>query len=534
MNRNRSKHVVVIGAGPGGLTSAMLLAHRGFRVTLVEKEDVVGGRSREIRLGDYSFDTGPTFLHQKFVLDEMFREVGRDSEDYLDFVKLDPMTRLTWGDTVLHSHPSREQMEAEVERIFPGAGEGYRRFMDDHSKKLRDIYPVLQRPYATLGSYLSPLLLKSLPYIMTRDSVFDVLGKYFEDERLRLAFTFQAKYLGMSPWRCPALFSILAYTEYEFGIFHVQGGLCKISEAMADVIREEGGEIRLGAKVEEILQTGKRMTGVRLTSGEVIEADEVVVNADFAHAMTTLLNGSSVTPEKMRKKSFSCSTFMLYLGVDKLYEEEPHHHVLFADDYKANVNDIQSERTVSDDMSIYIRNSSITDPYVAPEGHSALYILVPTINRRHGQDWESFQQEYRDKVIARIEEKTTMKDLSQHIVEEKVLTPAHWEESGVFMGATFNLSHHLGQMLYLRPHNQYQGFENCYLVGGGTHPGSGLPTIYESARISTNLICDRYGVDYDPVDLASDYLNGRVDEPLPFPTEPAPPLAEAAREMVRA
>ncbi len=507
MNR---KHVVVIGAGPGGLTSAMLLAHRGFKVTLVEKESVVGGRSREIRLGDYSFDTGPTFLHQKFVLDEMFGEVGRKAEDYLDFVKLNPMTRLTWGDTTLHSYPTREQMEAEVERIFPGAGEGYRRFMKDHEKKLRDIYPVLQRPYASLSSYFSPLLLKSLPYIMTKQSVFDVLGDYFEDERLRLAFTFQAKYLGMSPWKCPALFSILAYTEYEFGIFHVQGGLCKISEAMSQVIEEEGGNIRLDSEVEEIIQSGKRMTGVRLKTGEVIEADDVVVNADFAHAMTSLLDGKNVPTEKMRKKSFSCSTFMLYLGVDKLYEEEPHHHVLFADDYEANVNDIQSEERVSDDMSIYIRNSSITDPHVAPEGHSALYILVPTINRRKGQDWDSFQKEYRDKIIARIEEKTSMKDLSDHIVEEKVLTPVHWEKSGVFMGATFNLSHHLGQMLYLRPHNQYQGFENCYLVGGGTHPGSGLPTIYESARISTNLICEQYGIPVENVDYASAYLNGRA------------------------
>lgn len=511
MKGTRPPRIVIVGAGPGGLTSAMLLASRGFRVTVVEKDTAVGGRSREIRLGDYSFDTGPTFLHQKFVLDEMFAEAGRRSEDYLEFVKLDPMTRLTWGDTVLHSHPTRQQMEAEIERVFPGSGEGYRRFMNDHAKKLRDVYPVLQRPYDSLSSYLSPLLLKSLGYIMTRQSVFDVLGNYFEDERLRMAFTFQAKYLGMSPWKCPALFSILAYTEYEFGIFHVQGGLCKISEAMAKVIEEEGGEIRLGCEVSEIMQHGKRMTGVRLTDGEVIEADDVIVNADFAHAMTTLLNGSSIAPEKMRKKDFSCSTFMLYLGVDKLYDE-PHHHVLFADDYKANVADIQSEERISDDMSIYIRNSSVTDPHVAPEGHSALYILVPTINRRHGQDWASFQKEYRDKVIRRIEEKTSMKDLSDHIVEERILTPAHWEESGVFMGATFNLSHHLGQMLYLRPHNQYQGFENCYLVGGGTHPGSGLPTIYESARISTNLICDRYGVPHENVDFASDYLNGRVPE----------------------
>ncbi|MEM7698668.1 MAG: phytoene desaturase family protein, partial [Verrucomicrobiota bacterium] len=458
--------------------------------------------------------TGPTFLHQKFVLDEMFRECGRTAEDYIDFVKLNPMTKLSWGETSLQTYTDRDKMSAALEKAFPGSSEGYRRFMDDHSTKLREIYPVLQRPYGKISSYLSPRLLKAAKYIMPGKSVIDVLGSYFDDPRLQLAFTFQAKYLGMSPWKCPALFSILAFTEYQFGIYHTQGGLCQISHAMAKVIEEEGGEIRLGAEVEEILHTGRRMTGVRLKSGETITADDVVVNADFGHAMTTMLNGSAIPDSTMRKKAFSCSTFMLYLGVDKLYEEEPHHHILFADDYAANVRDIQGEKAVSDDMSVYIRNSSITDPTVAPEGHSALYILVPTINNRHNLDWNSFQQEYRDKILDRIEAETSMKDLREHIVEEKIYTPQTWQQDGVFMGATFNLSHHLGQMLYLRPHNRYQGFENCYLVGGGTHPGSGLPTIYESARISSNLICDRYEIPYGKVDIASDYLNGRIDQPL--------------------
>ncbi|MEO0415782.1 MAG: phytoene desaturase family protein [Verrucomicrobiota bacterium] len=504
------RHVIVIGAGPGGLTSAMLLAHRGFRVTVVERESVVGGRSRELQLGDYSFDTGPTFLHQKFVLDEMFRETGRNSDDYLDFVKLDPMTRLSWGDTALNTYADRNKMAEEVERVFPGSRAGFERFMRDHAEKLQKIYPVLQKPFGSLASYLSPDLFKAFPYVATNNSVIDVLGKYFDDPRLQLAFTFQAKYLGMSPWRCPALFSILAFTEYEFGVYHTKGGLCKISQAMAKVLDEEGGEILFNSEVEEILTTGRKMTGVKLKDGSEIHGDEVIVNADFGHAMTNLLNGASVPDAEMRKKKFSCSTFMLYLGVDKKYDDEPFHHILFADDYENNVADIQSERMISDDMSIYIRNSSVLDPNVAPEGHSALYVLVPTINNRHGLNWDGIQQAYRDKVLDRIESCTSMTDLRDHIVEERIYTPASWQNDGVFMGATFNLSHHLGQMLYFRPHNRYQGFDNCFLVGGGTHPGSGLPTIYESARISTNLICDKHEVPYQNVDLASDYLNRAV------------------------
>lgn len=503
----KTKRVVIVGAGPGGLTAGMILARRGLDVTIVEKQDRVGGRNGELKVGDFSFDTGPTFLHQKFTLDEVFAEAGRKPEDYMDLVQLDPMTRLTWGDVSMETTCDVDRMSSNMEAAFPGSSEGYRRFMDDHAGKLKAIFPCLQRPYHKLGAFFSSSLMKAVPYVATAKSVVDVLEDYFPDDRLKLAFTFQAKYLGMSPWRCPALFSILSYLEYRYGIYHVQGGLCRISEGMADVFKEHGGTLRLGAPVKELRFSGSRVTGVELEGGEMIECDDAIVNADYAHAMTAMMNGRSQPTDLLNKKKYSCSTFMLYLGLDKIYRDEAHHHILFADNYQQNVADIQSERVVSDDMSVYIRNSCVTDPLVAPEGKSGLYILVPTINCRHGHDWESTRQEYRDKVLDRIEAKTGMKDLREHIVEERIITPQGWRDQlDVYMGATFNLSHTLDQMLYLRPHNRMKGYDNLYLVGGGTHPGSGLPTIYESGRISSNLLCDRHGMSYDRVDLASSYL----------------------------
>ncbi len=503
----KDKRVVIVGAGPGGLTAGMILARRGFDVTIVEKRDRVGGRNAELKVGDFSFDTGPTFLHQKFTLDEVFLEAGRKAEDYLDFVLLDPMTRLTWDGVSLETTCDIERMAADIGRSFPGDDEGYRRFMADHAVKMRTIYPCLQRPYHELKSYLSTALVKAFPYVATAKSVVDVLDRYFIDDRLKLAFTFQAKYLGMSPWRCPALFSILSYTEYKFGIYHVQGGLCKISDAMAKVFVEHGGKLRLGTGVAEVMFNGGEVKGVRLDDGEVLECDDAVMNADYAHAVTSLLNGRSRSKADLEKKKFSCSTFMLYLGLDTIYRDEPHHHIIFADDYRKNVEDIKGERHVSEDMSVYVRNSSITDPSVAPAGKSGLYVLVPTINTRHGYDWTRHKQEYRDKILDRIERKTGMKDLRSHIVEERILTPDDWRDGlDVFMGATFNLAHTLDQMLYLRPHNRLQGYDNLYLVGGGTHPGSGLPTIYESGRLSSNLLCDRHGVGYEKVDLTTGLL----------------------------
>ncbi|NWK57549.1 phytoene desaturase [Verrucomicrobiaceae bacterium N1E253] len=501
------KKILIIGAGPGGLSSGMLLAHRGYDVTILEKSHVVGGRNAPIQAGNYTFDTGPTFLHQKFTLDEIFAETGRKPEDYMDFVKLDPMTTLSWGDTSMETSFDQDTMTRNIERAFPGESANYRRFMDDHADKLRAIFPCLLSPYHKLSSFFRPHLLKALPYVATTKSVMDVLSEYFTDERLKLAFTFQAKYLGMSPWNCPALFSILSYIEYAHGIYHVQGGLSNISMGMAKAFEEEGGTLRLNCEVKEIHYTGKQASSVSLTNGETLACDKLIVNADYAHARNTIFGKHNESKESLLKKKYSCSTYMLYLGLDTIYRDEPHHHVLFADDYHQNLRDIQNEKVVSDDMSVYIRNSSVTDPTVAPDGHSQLYILVPTINTRNGYPWEENQQAYRDKVLDRIIARTGMKDLRKHIVEERCITPRGWQEADIFIGATFNLAHTMDQMLYLRPQNQLKGFENIYLVGGGTHPGSGLPTIYESARISANLICDSYGKQRRRIDFASDILN---------------------------
>ncbi len=503
-----SKKIVIVGAGPGGLTAGMILAHRGLDVTVVEKRSRVGGRNAELRVGDFSFDTGPTFLHQKFTLDEVFAEAGKRADDYLDFQLLDPMTRLTWNDVTLETTSDMARMEANIEAAFPGHGEGYRRFMSDHGRKLKDIYPCLLKPYHELKALISPTLLKALPHVATTQNVMDVLARYFSDDRLKLAFTFQAKYLGMSPWNCPALFSIISYIEYKYGIYHVRGGLCQISEAMAKVFQQNGGTLRLGCPVREVKFAGKRAAAVLLESGERLDCDDVIVNADYAHAATRLFNGRSQPVEALERKKYSCSTFMLYLGLDTIYPDEPHHHIIFADDYAANVSDIQGQQRVSQDMSIYVRNSSVNDPGVAPPGQSGIYVLVPTINTRHGFDWQSQRAAYRDKVLERIERKTGMKDLRRHIIAERIITPDDWrDDHDVFMGATFNLAHTLDQMLYWRPRNRMSGFDNLYLVGGGTHPGSGLPTIYESARISSNLLCDSHSLPYQRVDFAPQFID---------------------------
>jgi phytoene desaturase len=478
----------------------MLLSARGFRVDVYEKGPVIGGRNAEVLLGAYRFDLGPTFLMMKFLLDELFEETGRSITQYLDCVQLDPMYRLTFKDKSLLARSEPEAMRAEIDRIFPGEGASFDRFLNSESKRFEKLYPCLQKPYGTVFSMVSATLGAALPHIAMGRSLFDVLGNYFRSEELRLAFTFQSKYLGMSPWDCPGLFAMIPYTEHAHGVYHVQGGLCRISQAFAEVARENGAEIHTATPVHRVLTKDGRAIGIELPDGEKRLYDEVVINADFGHAMRTLFEPGTLrkyTPENLSRKQWSCSTFMMYLGVDRTYPATEHHTIVFASDYQKNLEDISHRHVASEDVSVYIRNSVITDPSSAPAGHSALYILVPTPNNLSGIDWEQEKWKYRERVFRILAERTPYNDLEEHIVEEMMVTPADWEhKQSVYQGATFNMAHNWTQMLYLRPHNKFEEIDNCYLVGGGTHPGSGLPTIFESARISANLICDQYKVPY--------------------------------------
>ena len=503
----KSKHIVIVGAGPGGLCAGMLLSHRGFKVSIYDKNPEVGGRNRPLKIQDFSFDTGPTFLLMKGVLDEMFALCDRKSQDYLDFIRLEPMYNLVYADNQLSVFSEPEQMSAELQRVFSEVPAGYQRFLDNERQRFNRLYPCITQDYSSLGSFFSLNLIRALPWLAFPKSVFDNLGQYFQQEKMRLAFCFQAKYLGMSPWECPALFTMLSYLEHDYGIYHVTGGLNRIAGAMAQVVREAGGEIHTSTAVASLMiDDHNKVTGVKLQNGEQVLADEVIINADFAYAMSNLVEQKKLkkySPAKLEKLEYSCSTFMLYLGLDKLYPL-PHHTIVFAQDYHTNVRDIFSNKKLSKDFSFYVQNASVTDPSLAPAGKSALYVLVPMPNNDSDIDWPAQCQIVREQVLDKLSARLAIEDIRAHIECEKIITPKTWQtEENVFKGATFSLSHKFSQMLYWRPHNRFEELDNCYLVGGGTHPGSGLPTIYESARISANLISKKYRVPFQDVERSA-------------------------------
>ena len=499
--QRRPPSVLIIGAGPGGLAAAILLSRAGCQVRVIERLPRVGGRCSAVEAEGFRFDLGPTFFLYPRVLQRIYQAVGRDLHQEIPMTRLDPQYRVIFGDNGrLDCTPNLERMAAEVAKLSPADAANVRRFIEENRVKLERFRPVLENPFLSWRDLLSADLLKCLPVLRPWLSVDGELSRYFSDPRVRLAFTFQSKYLGMSPFNCPSLFSILSYLEYDFGVWHPRGGCSAVSEAMARLASEFGADFHLSEEVTGLQFAGRRVTGVTTTVGHY-PADAVIINADFARAMSRLVPNQlrrRWTDEKLERKRYSCSTFMLYLGVEGQYPHLPHHTIYTSGDYLGNLADIEKNGRLSPDPSVYLCNPCVTDPGMAPPGCSTLYLLAPVPHRTANIDWSVEASGFRRRVLDQLP-RLGISDFDERQIRfEKMVTPADWENGyEVYKGATFNLAHNLGQMLHLRPRNRFEDLEGVYLVGGGTHPGSGLPVIYESARITSRLLLADHGEETD-------------------------------------
>ena len=496
------QRVTIVGAGPGGLAAALLLARHGADVTILEARSQVGGRCSSIEADGFRFDMGPTFFLYPRILEEIFEACGTRLSDHVDLRKLDPMYRLVFeGGGKIRASDRIEELQRQVARLNPHDAANLPAFLEDNRHKLKAFRPVLENPFGGWRDYLRPDVLKSLRYLRPTASVDADLSRFFDDERVRLSFSFQSKYLGMSPFRCPSLFTILSYLEYGHGVYHPIGGCAAVVEAMADLARSMGVRIHLNDPVTGIEFDRRRARAVT-TARSRIPCDALVLNADFAHAMSHLVPDTlrrKWTDARIDRKKFSCSTFMMWLGLDDTAEDLDHHTIFLAEDYKRNIRQIEEGREVPDRPSIYVQNAGATDPTLAPKGQRGLYVLVPVPHQSQHIDWSREKAGYRRLVLDRLAG-MGLPDLERRARFEKIFTPDDWQNSlSVHKGATFNLAHNLTQMLGFRPHNRFEDLDGVYLVGGGTHPGSGLPVIFEGARITSKLVAEDLNLPLSPV-----------------------------------
>jgi phytoene desaturase len=498
------RHIVIVGAGPGGLSAAINLAGQGFRVTVVEKERTPGGRMRGLTLGEhgeYAVDTGPSILQLPGVLEAIFRRSGKRLEDYVTLLPVEPNTRVHfWDGTHLDTSRHPERMAAEVAKFGPEKAEGLHRWLAEAREKYGIAYEKFIATSAGSLGYYAPWRLAPTLRFKPWQTLYRHLDGFFHDDRITYALAYPSKYLGLHPTTCSSVFSVIPFLELAFGVWHVKGGFRELARGMMRCAEDLGVTFRMGTAVERVRTDAGRAVGVKLQGGEVLEADAVVVNADLAYAAKNLLPaeeraGTRMSDGALEKAKYSCSTFMAYYGLDTTYSELPHHLIYLSENARRTDRDALEDRHVDvEDPPFYVCNPGATDASVgAPKGHSTLYVLVPTPNTARPVDWADTERKLRERIPEMLE-KVGLKGVRQHLRAERYFTAETWRDDfHVFRGAVFNLSHTWLQLGPLRPNVKSPHIEGLYWVGGGTHPGSGLLTIMESANIAADYLTREAG-----------------------------------------
>jgi phytoene desaturase len=485
---------IIIGAGLGGLAAAVRLATRGVRVTVLEKNATVGGKVNIHQEAGYRFDTGASLLTMRHVLAELFQSAGRSVEDYLDIIPLEPICRYRWPDgTVFDASTNPEQTEREIERIAGARDvEGFRGFLADARRK----YEVAERTFLShslndLPRLLRPRYARDLAAVASWRTLDRHVRRHFRSPHLRQLFDRFATYNGSSPYRTPATFALIAYVEFGLGAWYVRGGMYELPAALARLARELNVSIRNRVEVEKILIERGRARGVRLTNGERIECDAVLVNADAVDAYRRLIERDArriYTDSKLEKIEPSCSGFVLLVGTKRRYPQLAHHNIFFSSDYPAEFRAIFEERRPAPDPTIYVCASSRTDETQAPGGHENLFILVNAPSTDGPTDWAARARPYRDFVIRRLEE-NGLEKLNEAIDYERIITPADFErEYHANRGSLYGISSNKLRNAYLRPPNKARDIEGLYFAGGATHPGGGIPLVLLSGKMAAELL----------------------------------------------
>ncbi|MEO1701264.1 MAG: phytoene desaturase family protein [Pseudomonadota bacterium] len=485
-------HAIVIGAGFGGLAAAVRLTARGYRVTIVEALEQIGGRASVYKQDGFTFDAGPTIVTAPFVFEELWTLHGEKMEDHLDLRPMEPFYAIRYQEDgqVFRAWSDPQKTAQEIAKFEPSDVEGYWRFLAESERCFKTGFlGMIDKPYNTIGRMAT-----AMPGLIARRaerSIHALVSKYIKNERLRQCLSFHPLFIGGNPLRTSGVMALIAHLEKTYGVHYAMGGTGSLVKAIASLAERHGTTIRLNAPVDEIIVENGSATGVRLTSGEHIHGDCVVSNADTASTYEKLLKKhprKRWTDRRLNRMWYSMSLFVWHFGTDKKFDDVDHHTILMGPRYEELLRDIFRHHKLADDFSLYLYRPSATDPSVAPAGCDSFYVLSPVPNLDGQTDWTRMAETYRAKIEACLEE-TLLPDLSKHIVTSKIITPLTFRDRfRSKKGAAFGMEPVVWQLAWFRPHNISEEVKNLYIVGAGTHPGAGLPGVVSSAKILDKLV----------------------------------------------
>ena len=485
--------ILIIGGGLGGLAAGIRLSAKGHQVTILEKRDKPGGKAYTYKTQGFTFDSGPTIVTAPFMFDELWRIAGRRREDYFTLEECQPYYRIFDAKGRFFEYSANEaELVRQIRELNPGDVPGYKRFMTSTKPIFeKGFVELAEQPFLHFTDMLkvAPALVRLKSYLST----YRYVSGFIKNDFLRRCFSFHPLFIGGNPFDASSIYAMVDYLEREWGVHHAVGGTGTIVTAMAKLFTELGGSLQLNAEVAEILVEGRKVMGVRMADGQVRRADTVIANADVAYTYHKLLaprHRKHFTDAKLRSKRYSMSLVVLYLGLDRRYDDGDlvQHNVILGKRYKGLLNDIFNRHHLSKDFSLYLHRPSHVDPNLAPKGGEALYVLAPVPNLRSHTDWSQAARPYRDAIVNFLEQHY-MPGLRKHIVVEHMVDPRYYQDTlNNYLGAAFNMQPLLTQSAWFRPHNRSEEFANLYFVGGGTHPGAGLPGVLASAVIAEKLI----------------------------------------------
>lgn len=484
-----ARRAVIIGAGIGGLAAAVRLAHAGYQVTVLERHAIPGGRNGRWESEGFTFDTGPSLLLMLEYWQKLFALVDRKLEDYLDLVQVVPNYNVHFPDgSILEMTTQLNRLLEQMEAFEPGCGPRVLEYLA-RTKRLYDSgLEFISRNMTSPLDMLRPGSLGSLANLGALGDLQKLIGKYVHDERLQQALSFQALYLGLSPYDALAIYALLPYTELGGGIFYPMGGMHQIPLALERVGRELGVAYQYGARVASLEKRDDVIAAAILEDGSRVEGDVVLVNADLPYAYERLLGEPLPNIEKKR---FSCSVVLMYLGVNREYPELQHHNFVVADDMREACRQLFEAHTMPEDTPYYVVATTRTDKSQAPPGCENLFVLVlaPSQHPDPEQriDWSVEGPRVEERMLEKLEQ-WALPGLREAIVTRRLVTPADFTANfGNLRGEAFGLAHNLLQIGAFRPQNQHARYRNLYFVGQSTHPGCGLPM----ALISAKCVVDR-------------------------------------------